>query len=276
MDFLIYNGEIVAKEEINLSKLLFENSFSLKQKIWYGFGGIPLFNENIRLIEKQAEVLKLPLPVFFSNKRELFRITKRMLNKNKFYRSGFIEIHLFWQKKNVETVITSSAFSFFDFPFLEEGVLITSSSQKKHSQNKLNQFSFYNEAIWETTLLELSDTYFKNAVLTNENGAVCECSFSNIFFLKEKKLITPSLNTGCCNDSLRSFIFESAKSQKLVPVESDSIQLSELHKMDEIFLASEQTGIQWVLGFETKRFLHRYSDSIHEKLNKILKEKTAD
>lgn len=276
MDFLIYNGEIVAKEEINLSKLLYENSFALKQKIWYGFGGIPLFTENIRLIEKQAEVLKLPLPNIFSNKREFFRITKRLLNKNKFYRSGFIEIHLFWKNENVETIITSSAFSFFDFPFSGEGILTTSSNHKKHSQNKLNQFSFYNETIWETTLLELNSTYFKNAVLTNETGAVCECSFSNIFFLKGKKIITPALSAGCYNDSLRSVILKTAKSLKLVPVESDNIQLSELPKMDEIFLASEQTGIQWMLGFENKRFLHRYSDAIHEKLNEFLKEKAAD
>lgn len=275
MDFLIHNGEIVRRKEINLSKFLYEKSFSLKQKIWYGFGGIPLFTENICLIEKQAEILKLPLPEIFSNKREFFRITKRMLNKNKFYRSGFIEIHLFWQKKNVDTVITSSAFSFFDFPFSEEGILITSSNHKKHSQNKLNQFSFYNETIWETTLLELNDTYFKNAVLTNETGAVCECSFSNIFFLKGKKIITPALNAGCYNDSLRSVILKTAKSLKLVPVESDNIQLSELPKTDEIFLASEQTGIQWALGFENKRFLHRHSDAIHEKLNEFLKEKAA-
>lgn len=276
MDFLIYNEEIVRREEINLSKFLYEKSFSLNQKIWYGFGGIPLFTENIQLIEKQVEVLKLPLPDIFSNKREFFRIAKRMLNKNKFYRSGFIEIHLFWQNENVETIITSNAFSFFNFPFFEEGVLITSSSHKKHSQNKLNQFSFFNESIWETTLLELNGTYFKNAVLTNQTGAVCECSFSNIFFLKDKKIITPTLSAGCYNDSLRSVILKTAKLLKLVPVECDNIQLCELPKMDEIFLASEQTGIQWVLGFENKRFLHRYSDAIYEKLNEFLKEKAAD
>jgi branched-chain amino acid aminotransferase len=276
MDFLIYNNKIVQKEEINLSKFLYENSFSLKQKIWYGFGGIPLFTENIRLIEKQAEALKLPLPEFFKNKREFFRITKRMLNKNKFYRSGLIKIYLFWQNKKVETLITSSAFSFFDFPFSEEGILITSSNHKKHSQNSLNQFAIYNDMAWKTTLRDLTGTYYKNAVITNEKNAVCECPFSNIFFLKGNEIMTPALTTGCYDDILRSTVLKMTKSLKLIPVESDNIQLSDLPKMDEIFLASEQNGIQWVLGFENKRFLHRHSSNIHEKLNEFLKTKSTD
>jgi hypothetical protein len=46
--------------------------------------------------------------------------------------------------------------------------------------------------------------------------------------------------------------------------------------MNEIFFASEEIGIQWVLGVENKRFVNPVTKQIHRKLNKILKEKVID
>lgn len=275
MDFLIYNNEIKNKADVNLSEILYNGAFCLKQKTWYGFGGIPLFEENVSTIEHQAEALKLPLPQLFQNKRELFRITKRMLNKNKFYRSGYIHFHIFSKNAEPDFLVTNTAFQDFDFPFSEEGKLITISPQKKHSKNDFNQFGFFNEMLWETTLSQLKGTHFQNAVLTNEKEAVCECAFSNIFLIKKNELITPSLKTGCFSDVLRQFVLETARSLKLKTVESNSIHPNDLKNMDEIFLASEQTGIQWVLGVEKKRFLHHHSQQIHDRINELLKEKTS-
>jgi hypothetical protein len=41
--------------------------------------------------------------------------------------------------------------------------------------------------------------------------------------------------------------------------------------MNELFIAGEESGIQWILGVENKRFIHHYSEIIHEKLNDFLK-----
>lgn len=275
MDFLIYNGKIKKKEEVNLSAILYNGVFSLKNKVWYGFGGIPLFYENIDLIKRQAEVLNLPLPPLFGNTRELYRITKRLLNKNKFYRSGYIHIYIFRNGAASDLLITSSAFPVFDFPFSDEGKLIAFSSQKKHSQNDFNRFVFFNETLWHTTLTKLQDTHFQNAVLTNQKDVVCECAFSNIYLIRNKQFITPALNTGCFNDALRPLMLETARILKFKVIESDSLLPNDLKDFDEIFLASEQQGIQWVMGVENKRFLHRHSTKIYEKLNEFLKEKSA-
>ena len=275
MDFLILNGKIIKKEEVNLTGLMFNSEFRLKQKAWYGFGGIPLFHENLSLIKHQAELLKMPLPRLFKNTRELFRITKRLLNKNKFYRSGYVSFNIFRNGVTSDLLITSSAFPDFEFPFSEKGKLIAVSSQKKHSQNDFNHFGFFNETLWYTTLLKLHGTHFQNAVLTNEKNRVCECAFSNIYFMKNKQLITPSLNTGCFNDTLRPLILETARILKFEVIESESVHPDDIKNMDEVFLASEQLGVQWVMGVENKRFLHRHSTQIHEKLNEFLKKKST-
>ena len=84
-------------------------------------------------------------------------------------------------------------------------------------------------------------------------------------------LITPSLQTGCFEDKLRNTILGIATNINLKVVESAKIKKEDLTEMDEIFLASEENGVQWVLGVENKRFLHLFSAKIHEKLNEYLK-----
>ncbi len=271
MEFLIANGKVAKTDEINLNQILTESNFRLSQKIWYGYGGIPFFSENIEQIKKQAEALKLPFPKEFENPGELFRITKRMLNKNKFYRSGYVYFQLFRNKNKVQTLITASAFQEFDFPFAEAGLLATFSIQKKLSQNPFNRFPFFNEMLWQTGLSEIHHSTLQQVIFLNENQSVCECAHANIFLIKENELITPSLATGCYEDVLRSFVLKSAKLEGLNVSEITRIEESKIFEMDEIFLASENAGIQWILGIGNKRFLHYFSKKIYEVLKDKIK-----
>lgn len=271
MDFLIVDNKVISKDEVNLTAFFWDEPFVLSQKMWFGFGGIPLFHENIELLLQQMETLNLPFPDSFKNRKELFRITKRMLNKNKFYRSGLIHFQLFWHDSKIHSVITSFAFPEFEFPFSRHGLLINYSTLKKHSEISLNRYSFYNTTLWKAAEARLRDSHFQNSILMNENNFVCECVNANIFMIKGNALITPSLQTGCFEDKLRNTILEIAPNFNLKVMESAKVKKEDLLQMDEIFIASEENGIQWILGVENKRFVHHYSAKIHEKLNEYLK-----
>lgn len=273
MDFLIVDNKIIPKNEVNLTSFFWDEPFVLSQKLWFGFGGIPLFQENIELLFQQMETLNLPIPEPFKNIKELFRITKRMLNKNKFYRSGLVHFQLFWYDLKVIPVITSLAFPEFDFPFSMHGLLVTYSTLKKHSEIFLNRYSFYNNTLWKAAEAQLRDSHFQNSILLNEKNFVCECINTNIFMIKKNVLITPSLQTGCFEGKLRDTILKIAFNINFKVVESAKIKKEDLLQMDEIFIASEENGIQWVLGVENKRFVHQYSAKIHKKLNEYLKSK---
>ncbi len=113
MEFIIYNSEIIQKEDANLTHLFWDDLIVLSQKIWFGFGGIPLFNKNIDFLCQQLKVFNIEIPDFLEKKRELFRISKRMLNKNKFFRSGLINIQLFIIDTKIDYVISSIGYSDF-------------------------------------------------------------------------------------------------------------------------------------------------------------------
>ena len=273
MDFVIVDGKVISQEELNVTPFIRNDTFKLTTSVWFGFGGIPLLKENTDNLKKQIEILKLTLPSVLNNRRELFRIIKRMLNKNRFYRSGLLYIHLFWNEDEVNYLITAHAFSTFEFPFQEKGILLDYSGQKKHSENVLNRFSFFNQPLWQADSLWLKDTGTDDLLRLNEKEAVCDCTGSNIFFIRDNSLLTPSLTSGCYEDTLRGIILKLAERAGLKVSEPEQIAISQLMHMEEIFIAGEATGIRWVLGIENKRFVHHYSVTVHKELNKFLREK---
>lgn len=276
MEFLLINGKVVSKSEANLTNFVWNEPFIISQKVWFGFGGIPLFNENLKAIEAQFDSFKVALPALFKNKRELFRLTKRMLNKNKFYRSGYITYQFFITNDEVNYIASSQAFSTFDFPFHETGLLVNFSLVKKSSVYNLGALKCHNRHLWKAAKAASKSSAFNNAILLNENEKICEGIGTNIFMIKKAVLITPSLTTGCYNGVLRNIILQHAKALNLKVIEVPEIAKEHLFEMEEVFFASEEYGIQWVLGIDKKRFVHEYSENIYFELNNYLKEKIAD
>ena len=271
--FIIVDGKVEEKKEINISELILLNYKRVFRKMWFGYGGIPLFHENINSLINEIDFLQIPKPKILTDKKELFRIIKRMLNKNRFYRSGYVYLNLFWEKDSVRILITCEALNEFEFPFHEKGILVNFSDIKKTDNKELTDYLFPHISFWESLSARLKNSAYTNSIIFNKNQSICECINSNIFLVSGKEIITPSLNAGCYNNILRNHILEIGRRLNYFIVESDKIQRNSLFQMDEIFIASEENGIQWILGIENKRYIYSLSRTINAELNLILNDK---
>ncbi len=91
----------------------------------------------------------------------------------------------------------------------------------------------------QTLALEDAQNHgFNEAVRLNERGEITSATMANIFWLKDEKLFTPSLKTGCLQGTTREFILEN---YECFEVENG---LESLENADEIFLTSAVIGIQ--------------------------------
>ncbi len=79
---------------------------------------------------------------------------------------------------------------------------------------------------------------FDEAVRLNERSAVASACVANIFWRKDGKLFTPSLETGCLAGTMREHIIET---EEVAEVEEN---LETLKNADEIFLTSSGIGIK--------------------------------
>lgn len=87
---------------------------------------------------------------------------------------------------------------------------------------------------------------FSEAVRLNQSGEIVGACVANIFWLKDNKLFTPSLKTGCLAGTTREFILEN---RHCFEVEE---KIESLNGADAIFLTSAGIGIAQISEFEER------------------------
>ena len=101
---------------------------------------------------------------------------------------------------------------------------------------------------------EASGRGFNEAVQLNERNEVASACMANLFWTKESKLFTPSLNTGCLAGTTREYVIESLE---CLEIEGG---IEELESADDIFLTSAGVGILQVDEFNGRLLeLNRHS-----------------
>lgn len=270
MNCLIVNGEVLKVSEFVPFRS--ENSVLLTREIWFGHGGIPLLGANLAAIAQQLALLQLPVPSLINNEKEFFRITKRLLNRLKYFRSGIVKLDVFAELPETNFIVTASATDIFEFPISKQGIVLGFADQQKFSKNMNSKYAFCNLPLWKITSAGIKNTPVKNVAFFNEKGFLTDCIGANIFGLKKDEIFTPAAETGCYIDTIRDSVITAAKSMSLRINETDKLSKEILLQMDEIFLASESGGIEWVMGIGNKRFVHPLTDLLQKQLNENLKQ----
>ena len=105
-----------------------------------------------------------------------------------------------------------------------------------------------------------------DAFILNQTGFLCESISSNIFIKYNGTLYTPALSEGCIKGVMRQVVIELALKNSMEIVEAQ-INPQVLNEADEVFLTNATRGIQWVLGFNRKRYFYEVSKLLSQKLN---------
>jgi branched-subunit amino acid aminotransferase/4-amino-4-deoxychorismate lyase len=94
---------------------------------------------------------------------------------------------------------------------------------------------------------------FDEAIRLNEIGQIASASMANVFWLKEGKLYTPSLKTGCLAGTTREFVLEKLECEEV------ETAIEEINGAEAIFLTSAGLGVVRIADFDGKRL----DDELH-------------
>jgi branched-subunit amino acid aminotransferase/4-amino-4-deoxychorismate lyase len=111
---------------------------------------------------------------------------------------------------------------------------------------------------------EASSRGFDEAIRLNERNEVATGCMANIFWMKDGKVYTPSLSTGCLAGTTREFILENVECEE---VEAGVDGLSDA---ESIFLTSAGIGIASVIDFEGKRLSTDHLKLFTEEIEAVL------
>jgi branched-chain amino acid aminotransferase len=92
---------------------------------------------------------------------------------------------------------------------------------------------------------------FEETVFLNSSGLVCEAATANVFVVRDGRVRTPSLASGCLPGITREVVMEIAAALGIPCAEGD-VAPAELHAADEIFLTSSIRGVMGLSCFDSR------------------------
>ncbi|MFC1703363.1 aminotransferase class IV [Candidatus Omnitrophota bacterium] len=93
---------------------------------------------------------------------------------------------------------------------------------------------------------------FDEAILLNTKGNIVEGTRSNIFFVFNKKLFTPSLSCGCLSGVTRKVVLELARKERIAVKETNILPRA-LHNADEVLVTNSLLEIMPVTRIGKKK-----------------------
>ncbi len=249
---IFFNNQILFVDNVSLS--------AISSAAFYGkgiFTTLAIYNSKPFLWEKHwkrltenADKLGIDLTEFSeeSVKNSLLQIIKENKITNARARITFFDesasgVWFYKTNKKTSLLITTG-----DLRTISENFRLTISPFCVNSTSPLVGIKSCNYLENILALEDAKSKDFDEAIRLNERGEIVSACMANIFWIKDGKIFTPDLETGCLKGTTRSLIIEN------FAVEETKANLADLNDADDIFLTSSGIGVLRISKFENKKF----------------------
>jgi branched-subunit amino acid aminotransferase/4-amino-4-deoxychorismate lyase len=158
-----------------------------------------------------------------------------------------------------------------EFVLNATGRMVDIFSDYKKEINKLSVFKTLNCQLYVQAAIHARDKGLDEALIQNNKLSIIESNSSNLFIVSNGVLYTPTLDDGCVAGTMRMNIINLALENKIKVYEC-TLNPQNLLAADEMFLTNAVRGIEWIVGYRTKR----YFNDMSKKLMSVLNESAAN
>jgi 4-amino-4-deoxychorismate lyase len=238
--YIYINGQIEKQEDARISPL--------DHGYLYGVGlfetlriydGHPfLLDDHLRRLLNGLEELKIKHDL---TREKVLAILTSLLNKNRL-ENAYVRINVSAGNDEVGLKVgdylSPTVIVFMKpIPFFaeeKEGIVLKTVRNTPEGQTRLKSHHFLNNIYAKR---EIGDNPNAEGVFLTKEGFVAEGITSNLFFVKDNKLFTPSINTGILNGITRQFIMKIAN-QVGLSVHDGFYPLQDLLVSSEVFITN--------------------------------------
>jgi branched-chain amino acid aminotransferase len=201
------------------------------------------YERHWRRLEKDAAITRLPMPYTAAK----IRVHLHEVIRANQVSEGCARIYLvyntvgFWQSAEQQPQVDLIIYS-APLPEHREGVRLAVREHGRHSASPLSgvkSISWLNN-VW--AVAEAAKEGFDEVIMLNERGEVAECTSANIFAVKEGKVLTPPLNSGCLEGVTRGILMEVAPEAGVSVVEQ-MLRPEDLYSAEEVFISSTNRNL---------------------------------
>ncbi len=160
------------------------------------------------------------------------------------------------------------------FVLNEKGLQIDICTKVTLPRHPLSNLKTNNSLVYVLASIFKTEQELDDSILLNDKMEIAEASSSNLFIVKDQKLISPPLSSGCKDGTMRRIILQFAKSVELISSE-EVIYTEMLKEADEIWLTNAIQGIKWVSDFKTHSYNAQKAAQMLRFLNKHIVRKKS-
>lgn len=233
------------------------------------------FHQHFQQLLEDAKTAMLPL-LHFLAAESLQTAIVRLLNRNMWYRTTLLRLVLFPEANStllpLDTLTSSLLIEGQPLPqkgFVQrqQGLLLSYAQGLTIAPSRYTTINWLGDPTQWLVQQALRNKPYSDLILLNTAGRVARASQGTLYMVREGKLFTPPLTEGACYDPIRSNISKTARIIGLGEVSEEPLRPEDLEKGDELFLASTQHGVEWVMGLEKVRYRTFSTQALIQQLN---------
>lgn len=277
MRFINFNGSIQSENVplIHSWNRSFRYGDGLFESIAIVKSQIPFLDDHWGRLAGGAKLLSLELSPDLS-KEFLRKSILELLSLNSIKDNAYARVHLYREGKGrynptgmlagylIEVEPVSDLFSLNG-----KGLTIGIFTGATKSIDDLSNYKTCSALTYVLASIHKTKSGWDDCLILNSRSNICESTNSNVFFLKNKFLLTPSLAEGCVNGVMRRQVISIAGMSGL-QVEETVIETEALSEADEIFLTNAVSGIRWVQSYGNSKYGNEISSGLSEELKKLV------
>lgn len=269
-----YNGLISESGDkvIGIHNRSFRYGDGLFESMRWENGDVLFLDFHIERLHKGMNLLKLEGAKLF----DAFFIRQQvaqLIKRNNLHGAARIRLNVFREGAGLYSPETNKAAFLLEVEALNAkvnshnsaGIIIDIFKDHKKSINEFSQIKSNNALLYVLAGIYRKNHGLDDVILLNENGLLCEASGSNVFIWYRDTLYTPALSEGCVDGVMRRVVMEVARQNEISVVEAQ-INPEVLNEAEELFLTNAVHGMQWVLGYQKKRFFNKLSKDLQVKI----------
>ena len=212
------------------------------------------FERHWRRLEKDAGRTRLPFPF---DPAQVRASLVELIGRNE-VREGTARIYMiynkvgFWQSDepfpDADLVLYTAG-----LPAYHEPARLALRAEGRHAASPLAgvKVTSWLNNVWN--LAEAQQRGFDEVVLLNERGEVAECTAANLFCVREGRVETPALSSGCLEGITRQILLEISPKAG-VPCIEKTLRPEDLRTADEVFISSTNRSLLGVGEIEGHKF----------------------
>ena len=277
-EFVIYNGQIYTSDKLPLA---FNNrAFKYGDTFFESIkcnGHYPLhFHLHYKRMVKAMIGLKMDI-VSFPSEEQWQAYIVQLLRKKKSFGASRVRLQVFRAGEGLYTpttgqvnyLIESSPLTSVPYMLNSKGLLVEVYDEMKKQYSPLSAFKNGNSLHYVLAACFKNENDLDDVLLVNDKNKIIEANSSNLFWIKDGIVYTPSIFTGCIDGVMRALVINSIDKHGLVRlIETQGATQQVLLDADELFITNAIQGIQWIVGFKEKRYFCQITKKIVELVNK--------